>query len=124
MATKTVETYIDGLEGWKADAVSRLCELVRQAAPEAEEAIKWSQPVYSSNGPAVFIKAFKNHINFGFWRGVQLDDPEGLLSGSGEKMRHVKVTGLDDIQDEPFQAFVRAAIQLNGEHGDPTKSKA
>jgi len=82
---KTVDEYIAGLDGWRADAVTQLREIVREAAPEASEAVKWAQPVYESNGPFCYIKAFKNHVNIGFWRGVDLDDPHVLLQGDGEK---------------------------------------
>ncbi|TEU21948.1 MAG: DUF1801 domain-containing protein, partial [Anaerolineales bacterium] len=66
-------------------------------------------------------KAFKNSVNFGFWRGVDIQDPKGLLQGSGEKMRHVKLTSVEDIDEEEFASFVRQAVQLNLTKGDPTK---
>jgi hypothetical protein len=110
-----------GLEGWKGEAVEKLRSIVLDAAPEAKEAFKWSQPVYEFGGPFCYIKAFKEHVNFGFWRGVDLDDPMGLLQGSGEKMRHVKLTSVKDINEQAFSAFVRAAVTLNKEKGDPTK---
>jgi hypothetical protein len=94
---------------------------VREAAPEAKESIKWVQPVYEQNGPFCYIKAFKNHVNFGFWRGVDLPDEAGILEGSGEKMRHVRVTGLEDLREDVFQDLVRAAVALNHSKGDPTK---
>jgi hypothetical protein len=77
--------------------------------------------VYSSNGPFAYIKAFKNSVNFGFWRGVELNDPKGLLQGSGDKMRHVKLTSTDDIDAAAFSDFVNQAMQLNQTKGDPTK---
>ena len=119
---KDVDDYIASLSGWQAEAMAQLRDLVREAAPDAEEAVKWSQPVYSHSGPFCYMKAFKKHINFGFWRGVQLDDPEGLLQGEGGKMRHVKITSPDDIQPDAFKAFVRAAVELNEEYGDPSRS--
>lgn len=121
MAGKTVDEYISNLEGWRAEVVSALRELIVQAAPEATESIKWAQPVYEDHGPFAHIKAFKNHVNFGFWRGVELEDPEGLLEGVGEKMRHVRLTGLEDIRPEVFAAYVESAVKLNRERGDPTK---
>ena len=121
MAAKTVDDYVAGLETWKGEIVARCREIVRGAATDAEEAIKWAQPVYSTNGPFCYIKAFKNSVNFGFWRGVDLDDPDGLLKGSGEKMRHVALKSADDIDPEAFAAFVRQAQQLNLTKGDPTK---
>jgi hypothetical protein len=121
MAEKTVDGYIAGLEGWKADVVARVRRIVLEAAPEAKESIKWAQPVYEINGPFCYMKAFKHSVNFGFWRGVELEDPEGLLQGSGEKMRHVKLTSVDDVDEEAFGKFVRQAVQLNLTKGDPTK---
>lgn len=118
---KDVDDYIAQLRDWQAEAVTQLRAIVREAAPDAEESIKWSQPVYSKNGPFCYIRAFKKHINFGFWRGTQLTDPSGLLQGSGKKMAHVRVASLDDIQPDLFRAFVREAVELNLEHGDPSK---
>ena len=121
MAAKYVDEYIESLGGWKTDTAGRIREIVTKAAPEAKESIKWAQPVYELNGPFAYMKAFKNSVNFGFWRGVDLDDPQGLLQGTGEKMRHVKVTGLEDIDDEAFTAYVKQAVRLNLAKGDPTK---
>jgi len=62
-------------------------------------------------------------VNFGFWRGVDLDDPHGLLSGDGEKMRHVKLSSPDAIDADQFTAFIRQALELNRRKGDPIKNK-
>ena len=118
---KDVDDYICQLSGWQAEAASRLRAIVREAAPDAEEAIKWSQPVYSNSGPFCYFKAFKAHINFGFWQGNQLTDPAGLLQSGGKKMAHVKIASLEDIQPDVFKAYVREAVELNLEHGDPSK---
>lgn len=119
---KTVDDYIRSLDGWQVEVVSELRGVVQDAAPEAHEAIKWAQPVYEINGPFCYIKAFKEHVNFGFWRGVDVDDPAGLLQGTGEKMRHVRITDAGDIQKDVFQEYVRSAIKLNLAKGDPTKN--
>jgi len=118
---RTVDEYAAGLEGWRSEAVKALVELVRAAAPEARESIKWAQPVFDDHGPFLYIKAFKNHVNFGFWRGVDLPDEAGILEGTGEKMRHVKVTGLEDIQEDVLAGLVREAVALNRSKGDPTQ---
>ena len=121
MADKTVDEYIEQLDGWKADVAVRVRQVVLEAAPEAQESIKWAQPVYETVGPVCYFKAFKNSVNFGFWRGADIVDPKGLLQGSGEKMRHVKLTAVDDIDGDAFADFVRQAVQLNHTKGDPTK---
>ena len=120
---KSVDNYIAGLEPWKAQIVARLRSIILEAAPQAKESIKWAQPVYEINGPFCYIKAFKNNVNFGFWRGVDLEDSKGLLQGSGEKMRHIKLMSVDDIKEKAFSNFIRQAVQLNLDRGDPTKRK-
>jgi hypothetical protein len=118
---ETVDEYIAGLEGWQAEVVSSVREIIREAAPEATESIKWAQPVYEDHGPFCYVKAFKNHVNFGFWRGSELPDPEGIIVSSGKKMGHVKLTGVEDLQPDLFAEYVRAAVDLNRRLGDPTK---
>jgi hypothetical protein len=121
MKPKGVEEYIGTLSGWQAEVVAELRSIVLEAAPGAEESFKWAQPVYDENGPFCYIKAFKKSVNLGFWRGVDLADPEGILKGSGEKMRHVPLTSVQEIRRELFQGFVREAVALNQLKGDPTK---
>ena len=122
MAGKTVDAYIAQLEEWQAEIVSKVRTIILEAAPEADESIKWAQPVYEVNGPFAYIKAFKNSVNFGFWRGVDIHDPHGLLQGTGEKMRHIRLTSLEDIDGEAFTDFIHQAVKLNLSKGDPTKS--
>jgi hypothetical protein len=122
--TKTVDTYIEGLDGWRKEVVAALRELVREAAPDATGSIKWAQPVFESNGLPTsrdYIKAFKNHVNFGFWRGADLPDPRSLLQGTGDKMRHIKMTTPNDIRPDEFHKLVKAAVALNKSKGDPTR---
>lgn len=48
-----VDECIASLERWKAEVVTAVRTIVLEAAPDAAEAIKWSQPVYSTNGPCI-----------------------------------------------------------------------
>ncbi len=121
MVSMSVDEYIAGLDSWKGEVVASVRRIILAAVPEAEESIKWAQPVYELNGPFSYMKAFKNSVNFGFWRGVDINDPTGLLQGSGEKMRHIKLTGMEDINEEVFTDYVKQAVALNLEKGDPTR---
>lgn len=121
-AEKTIEGYIaTKLSGWQSDVVTTLHKLVMEAAPTAKGTIKWAQPVYEENGPICYIKDFKGHVNFGFWRGAEMADPHGILQGDGDRMRHINLTGVQDIKPDLFKELVRTAVQLNRTLGDPTK---
>jgi hypothetical protein len=38
-----------------------------------------------------YVGVYRSHVNVGFFRGVDLQDPRGLLEGTGRRMRHVKI---------------------------------
>ena len=97
--------------------------LVKSAAPEAKASIKWAQPVYEQGGPFAYVKAFGTTVNFGFWRGTELTDPDGRLEGTGDRMRHVKLTSAEGVDADRFAAWVKEAVALNAEEGDPTKRR-
>jgi hypothetical protein len=122
--SKAVDAYVATLESPLQKIVTTLRVLVKEAAPDAQESIKWAQPVYETNGPFAYIKVFPTHVNFGFWRGAQISkiaDPTGLLTGDGTKMRHIKLVSTSNIHRNLLQDMVRAAITLNRVHGDPTR---
>jgi hypothetical protein len=118
---KSVEAYVAGLGEWQAEVVNDVRGLIRAAAPRATESIKWAQPVYESNGPFAYIKAFAGHVNVGFWRGTELPDPKRLLEGSGGKMRHLKLTSVEDIDRATLTRMVKTAVGLNAKLGNPTR---
>jgi hypothetical protein len=127
LASRAADEYAARLAPAQAALVAAVAGLVREAAPAAKESIKWGQPVWEVNGPVCSIKAFRNTTNVNFWRGAELArgaDPEGLLEGSGAKLRHIKLTRAEDIRAEAFEQLVRAAVELNQRFGDPTRGEA
>jgi hypothetical protein len=122
----TVEEYIAALQPVQAEVARAVRELVRQAAPDARESIKWAQPVWEVHGPVCSIKAFRHACNVNFWRGAELverADPERLLLGEGGKMRHLRLASLDDLRPAALQRLVQTAVELNRRFGDPTRGE-
>ena len=111
--SKDVDVYVAELEPPLQELANTLRQLVLDAAPGVEEQVKWGQPCYLKNGMICYLAAGKGYIRFGFWRGVDLKDLNGLLEGTGKGMRHVKVRSLDDIRADLFTAWVREAVELN-----------
>jgi hypothetical protein len=120
MAAKTVDGYIADLPTDQAEIAREVIALVNEAAPAAKLSIKWAQPVWESNGPLAYLKAFRSHVNFGFWRGFQVDT-DGTLESTGSVMKHVKLRRLSDIDRARLQGMVRRAVELNASEGDPTR---
>jgi hypothetical protein len=120
-AGKTVDQYIAELHGWQHLVAQMLRRSVKRAAPDAKESIKWAQPVYEDHGPFAYFKAFGNTLNFGFWRGAEMADPHKLLTGDGDRMRHVTMRSPEDVQPQYLEELIREAVVLNRAKGDPTK---
>ena len=119
--TRSVEDYIANLQPAQAAVVRALCEVIRRAAPEARESIKWAQPVYEHNGPFAFMKKATAHVTFGFWRGYELDGGRGVLESSGTRMAHMKLRDAHEIDERLITSLVKSAVKLNDTKGDPTK---
>ena len=61
------------------------------------------------DGAFAYVNAFRDHVNVGFFRGAELEDPAGLLEGSGKYMRHVKLRPGSDIDDVALRELVVTA---------------
>jgi len=57
-----------------------------------------------------YIGVQNSHINLGFYHGATLRDPDGLLEGSGKKLRHVKVLDVAATKTTALAALLRQAI--------------
>jgi hypothetical protein len=41
--------------------------------------------------PFTYVNAFTAHVNVGFFYGAELHNQNGMLEGSGKRMRHIKI---------------------------------
>jgi hypothetical protein len=58
-------------------------------------------------GGMVYIAPFKESVNLGFMDGVDLDDPQNLLGGTGKRLRHIKFHSAAEVDE-----MERAVIHL------------
>ena len=61
------------------------------------------------DAPFGYVNTFKNHVNVGFFYGALLEDPAGLLEGSGKRMRHVKLQPGADLDAASLRDLIDAA---------------
>lgn len=78
-----------------------------------EEARIGDKAVSYGWGPKKMLEGYaylmpqKDRVNLGFYYGAHLDDPSGLLEGTGKSLRHVKVRAADVTAD--ISALITAA---------------
>jgi hypothetical protein len=65
---------------------------MRACGADVQELMHDGCPVVCvEDAPFAYVNVFKSHTNVGFFYGAYLDDPAGLLEGTGKNMRHVKL---------------------------------
>ncbi|MFN2144359.1 MAG: YdeI/OmpD-associated family protein [Anaerolineales bacterium] len=82
------------------------------------EELKWGMPTYTWDGSNVLIlAAFKEYSSVGFFKGVLLKDPAGILASPGansQAVRQIRVTSLEQVEElEPvIRAYLQEAIEI------------
>ncbi len=113
--------YGDKADGWFAgldDSIAPLAadlrSLIRKAVPDATECIKWGTPNYEKDEPICSIRSGKDFVALQFGPiGTSLEDPEGLLEGTGKAMRHVKIRSGTDLKKQLFTSWIKQAAKAN-----------
>ena len=113
----TVDEYIKEAELLLRPLCERACDLLRSAAPGLREGIKWGAPNWSGNSNVCGLGAFSQHVDLFFFFGARLDDPRGLLEGTGKGMRHVKLFPGAEIDESGIRELTARAIALDAGSG-------
>ena len=57
-----------------------------------------------------YIMPKESYVNLGFYYGVSLADPAGLMEGTGKNLRHVKVRSTKGIRKPALRELIKAAL--------------
>lgn len=93
-----------------ADQARRWFEVMRSCGDDVRELLHDGHPT-ACIGDAAFgyVNAFTAHVNVGFFLGAWLEDPSGLLQGSGKRMRHVKLRPDQEVDEHCLTALIECA---------------
>ncbi len=88
--------------------------VMRSCGPDVLERLHDGHPTACVAGVALgYVNAFTDHVNVGFFLGATLNDPAGLLEGTGRFMRHVKVRPRVRYNEKALQDLIgRAYVDL------------
>jgi hypothetical protein len=120
--SELIDERIAELGDWRGETLSLLRTLIKQAAPEVVEEIKWRKPsnpagvpVWCHDGNICTGETYKNNVRVTFPKGALLDDPKGLFNASlkGNALRAIVIHEGDKLDAGAFKALIRAAVSLN-----------
>lgn len=55
------------------------------------------------------IIVYSRHINISFPSGAFLSDPQGLLQGTGKKIRHIRISNISDVKTPAVKGILLEA---------------
>src|SRR6476620_7432802 len=85
-----IDRWMRDHSGKLGDITQRWFEVMRQCGDDVRELLHDGHPTACVDDAAFgYVNAFRDHVNVGFFRGAEIDDPGGLLEGTGKLMRHV-----------------------------------
>lgn len=119
---RLIDAKIESLGDWRGTMLARLRNLIKQAAPNITESVKWRKPsnptgvpVWEQEGIICTSETYKDKVKLTFAKGAALADPSRLFNASldGGTRRAIDLRAGEDVDGAAFAALVRAAIALD-----------
>ena len=122
--TPEIEKYLGPRTPPVRDLALRACTLIREIMPNSFEVVRPGRNAitYASGSKMAewvcYVAPFQSHINLGFLRGTELPDPNGLLEGTGQLLRHIKLRSAEGLYAPAVRELLAAAwAQGEGNRG-------
>ncbi len=94
--------------------VNAAVQAIEKHIPHAQQTVKWGWPCWTGNGNIVSLLVMRKYVNLEFWRGAHLEDPDGLLEGTGKDLRHIKLRKAADVRQKEVTRMLVAACKADG----------
>lgn len=117
-----IDARIAALEDWRGAALARMRALIREADPDAVEAVKWVKPTNPMGVPtwehAGIIctgEVYREYVKLTFAYGAKLADPMSLFNAGfgGNTRRAIDIREGREVDAGAFMALVREAVAFN-----------
>jgi hypothetical protein len=120
-ASELITKRIAELGDWRAETLSRMRKLIREADPDVVEEWKWRKPsspgvpVWSHDGPICTGETYRSVVKLTFFKGASLKDQAGLFNSGleGNVRRAIDLHEGEEIDAVAFKALIRAAVAAN-----------
>jgi len=108
---KEITTYIENSAETHKPILTALRKLILSTAPKAEEQFKWSRPVYAIEKDFCYLKTTKKHVTLGFFDFNKIKTNKDLIEGTGQSMRHVKLSDVSEIKGFKIKEMLKEVLK-------------
>ena len=92
------------------DMVVRIRSLFLETCPGLTEAVKYGGIVFLKEKELVGgIFVYKEHLSVEFSQGTSFHDPDAILEGKGKYRRHIKLHGLEEVEEKRVADMIAQA---------------
>ena len=122
-SARLIDARIKKLGDWRGETLARVRALIKEAAPDVVEEVKWRKPsngmlgvpVWEHDGIICTGETYKAAVKLTFANGAAVDEPSGLFNSSleGNVRRAIDIHEGEKINEKAFKALIRAAVALN-----------
>jgi hypothetical protein len=74
-----------------------LRKLIHETVQDVSEEIKWGFAVFTKEKDFAYLRFSKKHITLGFYNISKIKDPNNLLEGVGNTLKHIKIKNKEAI---------------------------
>ncbi|WP_374347187.1 DUF1801 domain-containing protein [Chitinimonas sp.] len=118
MSRPTVQAWLDDIRmvnETNHSIVQTVRALMRQTIEPLSEELKYGGILFASGLPFAGVFAYRAHVSVEFSHGARIQDPYGFLEGSGKGRRHIKLTGIEQVQEKQLAHYVSLALHVTKE---------
>ncbi|WP_107038637.1 DUF1801 domain-containing protein [Brumimicrobium mesophilum] len=103
-----VTDYISNASDEQVEILDHLRKLIHESVSGVSEEIKWGFPVFCRTKDFAYFRYAKKHLTLGFYNIEKIEDPDGLLEGSGNTLKHIKIKKMSDINEELLKEWFKS----------------
>ena len=119
MRFETAVRHDPAVDEWFASRAPQLAaigrpwfELIRSLGDDVRELLHDGHPTACVEDAAFcYVNVFTAHVDVGFFLGALVEDPAGLLEGTGKRMRHVKLHPGEEHNTRALATLIETAYR-------------
>ena len=108
---KKVSEDIENAQEGQIATLEILRKLIHTSVSGVSEDIKWGFPVFAKTKNFAYLRFAKKHITLGFYNIDKIEDPDNILEGNGNTLKHIKIKNKTDLNEKLTSKWLKAIAE-------------